>query len=104
MRLAELLLVAWLVARWRAGDDRARELARTDPLTGAVNVRALYGLAAVEIARARRYRHPFTVAFIDLDEVKVLNDLLEHGAGDQQLCTDARPLSPVLRASAAVAR
>ncbi|PYO14318.1 MAG: GGDEF domain-containing protein [Gemmatimonadetes bacterium] len=104
MRLAELLLVAWLVARWRAADERARELERTDPLTGAVNVRALYGLAAVEIARARRYRHPFTVAFIDLDEFKVVNDRLGHGAGDAVLRTVARALSAVLRVSDVVAR
>src|SRR2546428_9402059 len=102
MRLAELLLVAWLVARWRAGDDRARELARTDPLTGAVNVRALYGLAAVEIARARRYRHPFTVAFIDLDEFKVVNDRLRHGAGEAVLRTAGRGHSAVVRVSDAL--
>src|SRR5437879_13853781 len=104
MRLAELLLVAWLVARWRAADERARELERTDPLTGAVNVRALYGLAAVEIARARRYRHPFTAAFIDLDEFKVVNDRLGHGAGHAVLRTVARALSAVLRVSDVVAR
>ena len=102
--VSALLLCAWLVARLRAGVDRERGLARLDQLTGVPNVRAFYELAAVEIERARRYQHPFTVAFIDLDEFKLVNDRLGRTAGDAVLRTVARAISAVTRASDVVAR
>ena len=99
-----LLLCAGLVARLRAGFDRERALARLDQLTGVPNVRAFYELATVEIERARRYQHPFTVAFIDLDEFKLVNGHLGRTAGDAVLRTVARTISAVTRASDVVAR
>src|SRR5256884_6737199 len=99
-----LLLCAGLVARLRAGFDRERALARLDQLTGVPNVRAFYDLAAVEIERARRYQHPFTVAFIDLDEFKLVNGHLGRTAGDAVLGTVARTISAETRASDVVAR
>jgi len=58
----------------------------------------------VEIERARRYQHPFTVAFIDLDEFKLVNDRLGRTAGDAVLRIVARAISAVTRASDVVAR
>jgi diguanylate cyclase (GGDEF)-like protein len=96
--------LAWLVAGLRRVVERAREIARTDALTGVANVQAFYTLAATEIARARRYRHPFTIAFLDLDDFKTVNDRLGHSAGDAVLRTVARAIVSVMRASDIVAR
>jgi diguanylate cyclase (GGDEF)-like protein len=104
LRAAALVLVAWLVAGLRRVVERAREIARTDALTGVANVQAFYTLAATEIARARRYRHPFTIAFLDLDDFKTVNDRLGHSAGDAVLRTVARAIVSVMRASDIVAR
>ncbi len=104
MRLTVLLLAAWAVARLRRSLDRERALARTDHLTEVANHLAFYERAAVEIARARRYRHPFTVAFVDLDEFKVVNDRLGHRAGDAVLRSVAKAISAVMRRSDVVAR
>ncbi len=104
VRLCVLLAVSETVARLRAVIERERELARTDPLTGVANARAFSERAAAEIARARRYQHPFTVVFLDLDAFKLVNDRLGHAAGDAVLRSVARALVGVLRASDSVAR
>ena len=60
-------------------------LARTDYMTGATSIRYFYELAQIELSRAQRYRRPFTLAYIDLDNFKAINDRLGHSAGDRVL-------------------
>ncbi len=103
-RLAAFFVVSYTVSALRASIDREKELARTDPLTGVGNVRAFHEGATAELARARRYQHPFTIAYIDLDEFKVVNDRLGHSAGDAVLRTVANAISGALRQSDVVAR
>ncbi len=67
-----------------------RELAGTDPLTGVMNRRALLERAAVEADRARRFEHPLTLAVIDIDHFKRLNDAHGHAYGDRVLRECAR--------------
>jgi diguanylate cyclase (GGDEF)-like protein len=56
-----------------------------DALTGLRNRRGLELAAAAEIARARRYGRPLTIAYLDLDDFKHVNDTLGHAAGDRLL-------------------
>jgi diguanylate cyclase (GGDEF)-like protein len=104
LRLCALLVVSEAVARLRAAIERERQLARSDALTGVANRRAFYEQATAEIARARRYRHPFTVIQLDLDRFKLVNDRLGQVAGDAVLRSVARAMVGVLRASDLVAR
>jgi diguanylate cyclase (GGDEF)-like protein len=85
VRFGTLVLVSSLVSRLRIGIVRERLLARTDPLTGAANGRTFYETAAVEAERARRSGQPLTLAYLDLDNFKQLNDRLGHAAGDAAL-------------------
>ncbi|MEM6407896.1 MAG: diguanylate cyclase [Pseudomonadota bacterium] len=59
--------------------------ANTDPLTGLSNRRPFLKSLEVEFARARRVRHDMSVAMIDLDHFKTVNDTHGHDAGDAVL-------------------
>ena len=61
------------------------EMARTDSLTGSLNRRSILSAAAAEFARFRRYDTPLTLAMIDIDHFKRVNDTHGHAAGDDVL-------------------
>ncbi len=79
-------------------------LARTDSLTHIANRRAFFEAAAFEIERARRHGRPLTLAYVDCDDFKDVNDLLGHAQGDLLLVTVAHVLRGRIRAVDAVAR
>jgi diguanylate cyclase (GGDEF)-like protein len=62
--------------------QEARLTLLTDALTGVGSRRLLEDQLKLEAARARRYLRPFSVAIIDLDNFKVINDVLGHATGD----------------------
>lgn len=104
MRLAFYVLFAGVLARFRAELELVRELARTDPLTGAANGRAFRERAEHEVQRMNRTGRPLSLAFIDLDNFKAVNDRLGHSAGDQVLCQVVRTLQHHTRATDLVTR
>jgi len=57
----------------------------TDPLTGALNRRGFVGRMAEELRRSRRSGEPLSVALLDLDDFKAVNDGSGHEAGDAVL-------------------
>ena len=73
---------------WFLVTELQRELAeqaRTDPLTGAMNRRAMEEAALREMARSIRHGHPLCTIMIDIDHFKRLNDARGHAAGDRAL-------------------
>jgi diguanylate cyclase (GGDEF)-like protein len=103
-RLGFFFVVTLLLAEIRHLLEQERRLARTDFLTGVLNNRAFHSLADLEIARARRYQHPFTLLYIDLDNFKTVNDQLGHHVGDALLQSVAHTIVQTLRSIDAVAR
>ena len=83
--------------------DQAQRMARHDPLTGLANRGAFYEQAAGELVRCQRYGHPFTIAYIDCDNFKAINDRLGHQTGDALLCAVATILQRSVRTSDIVA-
>ncbi|MEM6409307.1 MAG: diguanylate cyclase [Pseudomonadota bacterium] len=59
--------------------------ANTDPLTGLSNRRPFLRNLDLEFVRARRFRHDMSVAMIDIDHFKAVNDTYGHDAGDAVL-------------------
>ena len=104
IRLAAFGVLAHTVAALRGSLDRERASARTDPLTGIANLRALTELAEVEIAFGRRYKRPLTAIYIDLDSFKAINDTMGHAVGDEVLRAVARGIRDALRVTDLVAR
>ncbi|MCZ2826764.1 MULTISPECIES: GGDEF domain-containing protein [unclassified Modestobacter] len=62
-----------------------RTAAATDPLTGLPNRRSWEAEAGRSLARALRSDEPLTVAVLDLDDFKAVNDRDGHGSGDRLL-------------------
>ena len=79
------------------GAEVARRLARVDSLTGLANRRAFDEALTVEIARAERDGSPMSVALVDLDGLKRLNDRFGHLTGDRLLAGVARVLERSIR-------
>jgi diguanylate cyclase (GGDEF)-like protein len=93
-----------LLKSQRATLETERRLSRTDGLTGAANRRAFYETAEVERKRALRYGRPMSLAYIDLDNFKQVNDQSGHDSGDRVLVCVAEVLRKHNRAENLVAR
>jgi diguanylate cyclase (GGDEF)-like protein len=87
-------------------EDRATLAAQasTDALTGVANHRAFYERLTADLSRARRYGTTVSVAMIDVDHFKLVNDVGGHEAGDEMLIRVARCLSAAARAEDTLAR
>ena len=64
---------------------QARLTSLTDALTAVGSRRLLEDKLEAECARAKRYKRPFSVAIMDLDNFKTINDVLGHTTGDDAL-------------------
>ncbi|MCL4546889.1 MAG: diguanylate cyclase [Deltaproteobacteria bacterium] len=73
-----------------------KELAITDPLTGVYNRRYMYEFAKMEIARAYRNSTGFSMAIVDIDKFKNINDSYGHQIGDDMLVKFTKDLKNVL--------
>ena len=76
---------------------KLEELASLDGLTGVLNRRALETRLDEAFSLARRRNHPISVAMLDLDRFKAVNDTYGHQAGDVVLQETARRIKDVTR-------
>ena len=86
----------------RVAEERAQ--AFTDALTGVPNRMALEDRVEQEVARSRRFGTPLSLAVLDVDHFKKINDTYGHLAGDKVLRTLAEKLSQNIRETDFLAR
>jgi diguanylate cyclase (GGDEF)-like protein len=104
IRASFYMVFTYLVAQLHKSQKEERLAARTDFVTGAVNARYFNELLQLEVERIRRYPHPITVVFIDVDNFKLVNDLFGHKMGDDVLRCIAGELKSQLRSTDFIAR
>lgn len=104
VRLGIFWIVSTLLSSLRDAYDLESRLARTDALTGITNWRSFQELLTVEIQRAQRYPYPITLAYLDIDNFKQVNDQQGHNQGDKLLKGVAQTLTNGLRNTDVVAR
>jgi diguanylate cyclase (GGDEF)-like protein len=88
----------------RSLSNAHERLSLSDPLTSTANSRMFMTSLGQEIERLRRFGRPFTVAYLDVDSFKSVNDTLGHAAGDEVLRGIADCLNSVAREVDTVAR
>jgi diguanylate cyclase (GGDEF)-like protein/PAS domain S-box-containing protein len=81
----DLVLEIRDVTHRKALEEQLLLLATQDSLTSALNRRAFNAQAQLELKRADRYKRPLSLAVLDLDHFKRINDEYGHLAGDQAL-------------------
>src|SRR5436309_1878503 len=101
---ALLLALGYIGFLHSQGRRRERALAHTDDVTHIDNRRAFYQSASREFERARRYNHPFTLAYFDADDFRELHDRFGHQLADGVLRLVAETARDAIRASDLVAR
>lgn len=80
------------------------KLAKTDSLTGLLNRRSLFEVAAAEFSRAQRYERALSVLMLDIDHFKSINDTYGHQVGDLVIQEVSAVLKEILRDTDSVGR
>ncbi len=83
---------------------RFEQLSNVDELTSLHNRRFFFPEAEAMLARATRYRHPFSLMLIDIDRFKHVNDRFGHATGDRVLRDVASELKRQIREGDVIAR
>jgi two-component system cell cycle response regulator len=111
LEAGDLVRLGSVVMKYLAGDDlealchaELRRLAEEDALTGLANRGAFSDALARELARAGRHGGPLSVAFVDVDHFKAVNDGHGHAAGDLVLRELALAMRPLVRKEQLLAR
>lgn len=85
LALLFFVAIAALLNKMRGLWENEKRLSRTDPLTGAKNLRAFSEIVEYEMLRSQRESFPYSLAYLDLDNFKAVNDTYGHTAGDELL-------------------
>jgi diguanylate cyclase (GGDEF)-like protein/PAS domain S-box-containing protein len=81
----------------RQSEERAKQLAHYDSLTGLANRSHFHQILGQLLRRALTQHSPCTLMFIDLDRFKMVNDTLGHPVGDELLKEVARRIEHVIK-------
>jgi diguanylate cyclase (GGDEF)-like protein/PAS domain S-box-containing protein len=97
-------IIAVDVTEQRTLEDQLRHQASSDSLTGLANHRRLFEVLHAEICRSQRSGREFSLALLDLDGLKQINDQFSHQVGDRALCRLGQILTDSCRSIDTAAR
>jgi len=104
VRLGIFVILARLIMIIKSRLQIEEKLARHDGLTGLLNARAFFDVFSTIFDMAKRYNHPTTIAYLDLDDFKRINDSFGHLQGDEVLKKIAAVMTDQKRQTDFVAR
>lgn len=104
IRLGFFVITALLMTMLRKSFHTQQYLAQTDGLTGLYGRRAFEDRLKHDLALAHRRKSPLTLAYVDLDDFRVVNDRHGHAGGDRVLRVIGDALSRSVRESDTAAR
>lgn len=104
IRFGFFIIVVFLLSALQNALEHEKALSRIDAMTGAVNNRFFSFLLGMEINRTTRYTAPLTIAYVDIDDFKVINDQYGHSTGDMVLRCVTQYCQDNLRKTDTVAR
>jgi diguanylate cyclase (GGDEF)-like protein len=104
VRLVFFVAIGGLLMRLHRQLRDHEQLSSTDALTGLANRRSFLERARFELERLKRYKHPFTLAYINLDNFKAVNDSRGHAEGDMLLKKAAHAIQSHVRHTDVVSR
>ena len=102
--IASILIIVLCAVTVNHFQSRLEHMAKSDPLTGAANRRALEGRFTLSAYKSDRYGTPFTAILIDLDSFKEINDRHGHIEGDNILRAVSQKIMCTIRPSDLLAR
>lgn len=92
------------IAERKKLEDKFKAASITDELTGLLNRRGFTAFAQKQIEISKRHRRNFSLLYLDLNDLKVINDGFGHHEGDRALIDLANTLKRTFRASDIIAR
>ncbi len=92
-----MLIIGYLLRRILVNKNHFQEMALKDHLTGSPNRRAILEFAERQFQISKRNRSPLTIAIIDVDFFKAINDNFGHDVGDDVLKAFSTALSSSIR-------
>lgn len=103
-QLTHYIVVSRDISERKHYEQTLKDLAYLDPLTGALNRRALYKILTETVDQAAAEERKFALFFLDCDKFKWVNDTMGHDAGDELLKQLTARIQDVLPAEASLFR
>ena len=92
------------INRRKLVEKKLSELANIDSLTNIYNRRKIEEIYEYELTRCKRYKHDFSIIFFDINDFKIINDVLGHHTGDDVLVKISNTIKNNIRATDSVGR